>query len=601
MNMFYKFIPFQGYFHYLSVFRRHIGNKIFFLFGMNLMVVAAESIGIMMLLPLLKVSELGESGLGDKASILLSILEFLGLPQTQLGVLVFIVAVFMIKGLVKFGDGAYRGWLMTRMRRVMQSNLLHYYTQMEYIFYTSRNTGHFINVITIQINRFLQAFKALTQFSSKCITTAGYFVFALFLSWPFTLMAVGGGMIVLILFRYLSEFSKKISRKFSIENSVFQKYLVQILQALKYLASTSSIHSLEKNAGKSIARLTSYQFKLQVAQAFTTAVREPIAVLFLASLLIIQITVLQQPIGPVFISLILFYRAMGTMIDIQGSWQGVMNSVGGIEMVLDEFRDVENNKEIGGKRKISRMEQGITFHNVSFAYDQEPVLHGINLHIPNNSSVAIVGESGAGKSTLVDLITLLLKPSRGQVVIDGVPHTELDYQYWRKNIGFVTQDTVIFDDTIANNISLWTCGYDTNETCRYRVEEAAARAHCHPFIDELTDRYQTVVGDRGVKLSGGQRQRLFVARELFKKPLLLILDEATSSLDTESERYIQKSIDELKGKMTVIIIAHRLSTIRNIDYIYVLEHGRIIEQGTYEDLTSQEDSCFGRMVAMQSL
>jgi ABC-type multidrug transport system fused ATPase/permease subunit len=599
--MFRTLNPFQGYFHYLGIFRRYIGNKIFFLFAMSLVAVAAESCGLMMLLPLLKVSELAEGNLGGKADTFLKILDFIGLPQTKIGVVAFIVLTFTLKGAVKFVEGAYRERLMSRMTRLLKSSLLHHYTKMEYIFYASRNTGHFLNVINDQVNRFLRSFTNMTQFSAQIITTSGYLLFAFFLSWPFTLMAMACGFVILILFRVLSELSKRFSCRISRENTVLQKLLVQMIQSLKYLSSTASTKTLEDNAQASIAIMTRLQFKVGLAGAFTKAVSEPIAVLFLSVLLLFQIVILQQPLAPVFIALILFYRAMFTVINVQGSWQKVMDTIGGFEMIREEFSVVEKHLEVSGSAQIKGLRQGIKFDHVSFAYEQEPILLDINLFIPMNSTVAIVGESGAGKSTMVDLITLLLKPKKGQVIIDGIPHDQLDYQDWRRNIGFVTQETVVFDDSIANNISLWACDFEKDETCKYRMEEAARRAYCYPFIDALPDGYKTIVGDRGVKLSGGQQQRLFMARELFKHPRLLILDEATSSLDTESERYIQKSIDELKGKMTVVIIAHRLSTIKNADYIYVLDRGKIVEEGTYEELVCRKNSRFGKMVSMQRL
>jgi ABC-type multidrug transport system fused ATPase/permease subunit len=218
-----------------------------------------------------------------------------------------------------------------------------------------------------------------------------------------------------------------------------------------------------------------------------------------------------------------------------------------------------------------------------------------------NTTVALVGESGAGKSTLVDMMTLMLRPRTGEIRIDDVPGSEADLASWRSQIGYVSQETVVFDDTIANNISLWKGDYESDPEHRERVEQAARDAYAHHFIEDLPNGYQTVVGDRGVRLSGGQRQRLFVARELFKQPNLLLLDEATSALDTESERYIQQSIDDLQGEVTVVIIAHRLSTIKNVDYIYVLDDGHVIEQGTYDELRGHEESRFREMVEMQSL
>jgi len=208
---------------------------------------------------------------------------------------------------------------------------------------------------------------------------------------------------------------------------------------------------------------------------------------------------------------------------------------------------------------VQGLDEGIELRNVHFAYNDADgdVLRDVSVDVPAHQTVALVGESGAGKSTLVDMMTLLLKPREGEVMIDGVPHDEIDLNSWRDQIGYVSQETVVFDDTVANNISLWRGDIDDDPALRERVIHAAERAHADNFIRDLPDGYQTVVGDRGVRLSGGQRQRLFVARELFKQPNLLLLDEATSDLDTASEQHIQDSIDALKGETTVVIIAHR--------------------------------------------
>jgi subfamily B ATP-binding cassette protein MsbA len=270
-------------------------------------------------------------------------------------------------------------------------------------------------------------------------------------------------------------------------------------------------------------------------------------------------------------------------------------------MVDDEFQAVRRHQESSGDRVLDPLHEGITFENVSFSYDDEAAIRDVSLDIPANTTVALVGESGAGKSTLVDMLTLLLKPQSGTIRIDGVDGRDVDFASWRSQIGYVSQETVVFDDTIANNISLWQGDMEDDPDLRERVIDAAERAHAHHFIQDLPNGYQTVVGDRGVRLSGGQRQRLFVARELFKRPNLLILDEATSALDTESERYIQDSIDALKGEMTVVIIAHRLSTIKNVDHVYVLDDGRVIEDGSYHELRGHDQSRFRKMVEMQSL
>jgi subfamily B ATP-binding cassette protein MsbA len=219
--------------------------------------------------------------------------------------------------------------------------------------------------------------------------------------------------------------------------------------------------------------------------------------------------------------------------------------------------------------------------------------------IPKNRITAIVGESGSGKSTLVDLITGILNPTSGDICFDDINYRELDLESMRLMIGYVTQENVVFHDSIANNISLWKC-QDDDSLCQNKVHNASLAAHCYEFVKEGTSGYQTIIGDRGIKLSGGQRQRLAIAREIFKEPEILILDEATSSLDSESESFIQKSIETMNGSKTIIIIAHRLSTIKNCDYMYILQKGRIVEEGSYDEL-SQRNTKFRKMCLEQQI
>ena len=228
------------------------------------------------------------------------------------------------------------------------------------------------------------------------------------------------------------------------------------------------------------------------------------------------------------------------------------------------------------------------------------VLKGVSMTVYKGEVLVVMGPSGSGKTTLTDLLSLLLKPKNGQIYFDDIIANQLELESWRRKIGFVTQDTVIFDDSIANNITLWEGEFEVDEDTQQKVRYAAQQAHCDGFISDLPNGYNTQIGERGVKLSGGQKQRLSIARELYKKPEILVLDEATSALDSESERYIQESIDALKGTMTVIIIAHRLSTIKNADKIIVLDQGKVKEEGSFEELTAV-DTHFRLMAEYQRL
>ncbi|MEZ4387879.1 MAG: ATP-binding cassette domain-containing protein [Candidatus Krumholzibacteriia bacterium] len=209
----------------------------------------------------------------------------------------------------------------------------------------------------------------------------------------------------------------------------------------------------------------------------------------------------------------------------------------------------------------------------------EPVLRGIDLVAEPGQVVALVGSSGAGKSTLVDLIPRFYDPQRGQVLVDGHDVATVSLHSLRERLGIVTQEVILFNDTVRNNIA-----YGLGDISQDRVEEAARAANAHEFIARMPQGYDTLIGDRGTMLSGGQRQRLSIARAILKNPPILILDEATSALDTESEQLVQEAIDRLVHDRTTFVIAHRLSTIRSASCIHALKEGRIVESGNHEQL-----------------
>ncbi|OOZ16342.1 ABC transporter ATP-binding protein [Solemya velum gill symbiont] len=597
--------------HYLKLFQYYLGWRVYLVFALALAAAMAEGFGILMLLPLLHSLDGGlvapDGSVTDVPTkvggYLQQFLEMLGLEHSSIAILMIITLAFIIKGALLFGSSAYSAYLNGQLLRELKGRLFRHYSRMSYSYYTRRNTGHFINVINVQINQMLHVFMALVQLGVQLVNTLIYITLAFIVAWRFGAMALVIGIILVLLFRFLNSYVRELSRDTAAEHGQLSKLLIQSLHAFKYLTATGQMDHLQNGIKKSIHRLTGYEVRSGIAGAFTGAVREPITVVFIMVIVLIQMVVLEQPLSPIMISILLFHRGLNAVMAVQSTLQSTLGSVGGLEMVRDEFKAVCNEQETNGNQHIPPLRKAITLKNVDFGYDSQMgnVLHDISLEIPARTSVAFVGESGAGKSTLVDLITLMLKPQGGQVLIDGVPGKDVELASWRKQIGYVSQETVIFDDTIANNICMWVGDVEKDQELDQRVREAARQAHIDHFIETLPDGYQTLVGDRGLRLSGGQRQRLFIARELFRKPNLLILDEATSSLDTESEQAIQQSIDELKGQITVVIIAHRLSTIRKVDHIYVFEHGRLIEQGAYEELRDSDESRFGKLIAMQVL
>jgi len=247
-----------------------------------------------------------------------------------------------------------------------------------------------------------------------------------------------------------------------------------------------------------------------------------------------------------------------------------------------------------GTMLVTGLHRQIEFDRVHFAYEQMPVLENITFTARRGDVTAIVGASGAGKTTLVDLIPRFYEPTRGSVLIDGVDTREIKLHSLRALTGIVSQDTVIFNDTVRNNLAYGVANRFTDE----QVATAAKAANAHEFISQLPNGYETILGERGTRLSGGQRQRIAIARALLIDPPILILDEATSALDTESERLVQEAIDRLLQGRTVFVIAHRLSTVAHATQILVLDQGRLVERGTHEDLLTRRGT-YHRLHALQ--
>jgi ABC-type multidrug transport system fused ATPase/permease subunit len=590
---------------YLSnIYREYVGiRRMCLLFSLQTTVAFAEGIGITLLLPLLTSLDISSRPAAGVSLYMYNALEFIDAESSVLAIILIIGLVFICKGILIFAEKGYQGYLQSILMKELKYKFNAATIRMDYSYYTKMNTGHFVNIMNDQMTKFYLSFKGYINLFTCSIMGLSYFFFGLLISWEFVLLSTLSGVFILMSFRVLNKYLRNISRKSAYEMSNLNKILVQCIHSFKYIVSTSKEENMAIEVKRSVVTLTNLLFKESLANAFTSSIKEPLAIMFIIGIVLIQIKFLEGNIAPIIVSVLFFYRAIGNVLNIQSSWQGLMGVMGSVELVTNEFKMLEQNKVKEGNTILKNFSKMIELKNVSFSYEKgdNAVFENINIKIPAYKTIAILGESGVGKSTLVDLLTLLLKPQSGVIVIDGVNAHEVKLNSWRKQIGYVSQEPMVFDDTITNNISMWTGNPDTDPLQLQRVKYAAKQANIENFIENLPNGYDTQVGDRGIRLSGGQRQRLCVARELFKEPLLLILDEATSALDTESENYIKDSIEALKGKITVVQIAHRLSTIRNADYVYILRERKVVEEGTYMELASKSGSILVELLEQQNL
>jgi len=288
--------------------------------------------------------------------------------------------------------------------------------------------------------------------------------------------------------------------------------------------------------------------------------------------------------------------AAGGLGDLYGQLQKTIGASERIMEILemeDEMTEQSQNPNLSKDLIVGYIE----FDTVRFSYPSRPemeVLQGLDFAIKPGQKIALVGQSGAGKSTIVQLLMRYYKINSGSIRVDGKPIENIDLQHLRHNIGIVPQEVMLFGGSIEENIR-----YGKPEASHEEIEQAAKKANAWEFISSFPEGMQTVVGERGIKLSGGQRQRIAIARAILKDPAILVLDEATSSLDSESEKLVQDALDTLMENRTTIIIAHRLATIRKVDRIFVLQHGKILEEGTHLDLLEEENGLYSKLVRMQ--
>jgi subfamily B ATP-binding cassette protein MsbA len=283
---------------------------------------------------------------------------------------------------------------------------------------------------------------------------------------------------------------------------------------------------------------------------------------------------------------------------MQNTWNFFIGVSGSLENMFDFQKELSSNHEKNGSLNINKFENSLTIKNGSFGFrENDPILKNINLEITKNETIAFVGESGSGKSTLVNILSGLYPLDQGNYSIDSQNATNLNMSSFQNRIGYVTQDPVIFNDTIYNNITLWA---PKSQISKERIENVLKKASLFDFIKSLPENTEQLLGNNGINLSGGQKQRISIARELYKEIDILILDEATSALDSETEKNIQENIDQLKGNYTILIVAHRLSTIKNADKIVFMENGHIKNVAPFDKLIELEPR-FKRMVELQEL
>ena len=499
------------------------------------------------------------------------------------------LVVYFLKGVIYYFQKYFSKYVSHSVMQDIRNDLYSHLQQLSLSFYSQHKTGELISRLTNDVKVVQKALvKSTVTFIYKTLTVIGGIGYLFYLNVRLSLFLI----VILPLVTYvISIFNSKIrrvSKKAQVKVADISDVLQETISAIRVVKSFGrEDYEFERFSDRNYedfrARIKSSQYK-----ALLTPLVEFIAsIAFTAILWYGGLEVLRGNMAPS--ELIAFFTMLLTITDPIRSVTKVnatiQKALAAGERIFETL-DYDNiiTSPVEGKQ-FSKLEGKVEFDNVSFSYGQdEIVLQDINLAVNSGEAIALVGPSGAGKSTLVDLIPRFYDVDSGTVKIDGEDVRELDLKWLREHIGIVPQETILFSGTIKDNIAYGNFAAEEEE-----IKKAAKAANAHQFIMEFPEGYDSRVGERGQGLSGGQQQRVAIARALLKDPKILIFDEATSSLDAESEQLVQEALSRLMEDRTTFVIAHRLSTIINIDNIAVLENGRLIEQGNHEALIEKDE------------
>jgi ATP-binding cassette subfamily C protein len=559
-----------------------------------------DGVGILLLIPMISMT--GIVNLQAEGTPLAGLFGFLtdlrstvGLPVILAIFVLIVIGQNIVAKQITIRNAKIQHGFFRHMRVETYQSLLH----ANWRFFVKNRKSDLIHILTAEIAKSSAATHSFLQFLGSLIFTFIQVGLAFWLSPTITTFVLMCGLVLLFFNRKFLKRSLELgNRSFTLGRDYLSGITDQI-NGIKDIKSNtleeSRMHwyktvtkSMEKEQIEYTVLKTTSQLYYKIASA-----------VLIATFIFIAVQLFNAQAAQLMLIIIIFSRLWPKVAGIQGSLEQIASTIPSFKAVKALQNECKNAREFEdlNSKNISpiQVHQGIECQNIYFRYNESSyALQNINLSIPANKMTAFVGRSGAGKSTLIDLLMGLNKPEKGQVLIDGTPLTNENLISLRRAISYVPQDPFLFNASIRENLQLVVP--DATEQEMWEALEFSSAAE---FVRKLPEGLDSLIGDRGIKLSGGERQRLVLARAILRKPSILVLDEATSALDTENEAKIQKALERLKGKMTIIVIAHRLSTIRNADQVVVLNEGEIIQRGGFKQLAEEKKSTFSHLLRNQ--
>jgi len=509
--------------------------------------------------------------------------------QIYLSITLVMTAVLFKNGLL--GVSIYFGyWLSSRLSADMRTRAMTMLMTVGIEYYHRTKSGELIEK-TLQNTAFLEDLtRHAVEMIAYIITFFVLFVLLIILSWKLTIIILILGVLFMWLTSAYTRSLSPIGGRFATSSRELHTSIHENISGIHLIKAFAREKRQLLRIRKAISRHQRNTLQLNFRNYIVHLLTDILGACAIGALFIVTMRMFELDTKGLFVILFPFVYIITRLIPVLKQIniaRAMISSRWPFVTLVNDFLRMDNKPVVpDGSSMYPGLKNELRYDHVTFSYGRglEPALADVSFSVNRGKTTAIVGQSGSGKSTIVSLLLRFYDPLQGAVLVDGVPLTEFDCESYRRRVGVVSQDVFIFNDSVSYNIGFGADG----EVPQTRILEAAQKAGAHEFIMNLKDGYDTLLGDRGVKLSGGQRQRISIARAVLRDPEILILDEATSSLDTRMEKLIHRAIDELGRNRTLIIIAHRLSTIRNADEIIVMKHGRVQEIGSAEELLQRK-------------
>ncbi|MDY8046011.1 ABC transporter ATP-binding protein [Paenibacillus polymyxa] len=582
------------------------GGALFLNIGCMIIVSLLEGFGIYMLVPMLAAIGVfvGHSGMPFLFDGLDHFLAFIPKSWLLPGMLMVFVVLLTGQALLQRYQSILNSRIQQRFMRSLRIDVYTSFMKAQWAFYLRQRKSDFSHVMTTELARVSQGTNLLLQLTTAVMFTLIQIALAFWLSPSLTGLVFLSGLGLFVVFRRSIRNAKQLGDRTTELSQVYFAGITDHMNGMKDIKSNlleaANIHWFRSLTQRMEDNTTQFVRQNATTQFF----HRTAAAVFVACVIFISLQWLHVTSEKLIVLILIFSRLWPRFALIQASLEYIMSMISAFESVTKVQQECEAfsdpsvfNLSSAAVRQPLSLRHGIECSHLGYRYDgaAEPALRRINLFIPARGMTAIVGKSGAGKSTMVDVLMGFLRPTGGQITIDGLVLDDELLPQWRQSFGYVSQDPFLFHATVRENLML--ADKDASEQ---QLWEALHFAAADSFVSRLPEGLDTVIGDRGIRLSGGERQRLVLARAVLHHPPVLILDEATSALDGEHESAIQAALERMKGQMTLIVIAHRLSTIRHADQIVVLDQGEVIQQGNYRQLEQDERGAFSQLLSYQS-